>query len=47
LVALGHLIVERVLRQWVSSVLLFLLASLVEIFISSSSSSRRKDSSQF
>jgi hypothetical protein len=31
-VALGHLIVERVLRQRVSCALLFLLASLVEIF---------------
>jgi hypothetical protein len=31
LVALGHLIVERALRQRVSCVLLFLLASLVEI----------------
>jgi hypothetical protein len=32
--ALGHLIVEWVLRQRVSCVLLFLLASLVEIFTS-------------
>jgi hypothetical protein len=32
LVALGNLIVERVLRQRVSCVLLFLLASFVEVF---------------